>query len=160
VWITPAPLAIRADSEKIKVIHEEAVSLMAEEGDRPRNVVEFPLYVGRTGRLATLDGFVMSDLAPIIGFERGAYALHNAGYRFIGDLVASSPQAISNVPGIGRKKLDKICAYIASLGLSFGEDTREWQDYRRRFDSCRPDQPDGRARKARHGETYLRLVVA
>jgi hypothetical protein len=122
------------------------------------NVIEFPRFQGRIEWFSKLDGFVMTDLAPVIGFQRGAYALHNAGYRFIGDLVASSPQAIGGIPGIGPKKLAKICDYILSLGLWFGEDTTEWREYHSRFADHEPASPDEPIKARRHGHPYLTVV--
>jgi hypothetical protein len=118
-----------------------------------QTVVEFPLFNGECSHFAKLDGYIMSDLAPLIGFEGGAYALHRAGYKFIGDLAGSLAAEIAKVRGIGPKKLAMIDGYLRELGLDFGQDVGRWREYRKRFDEAQPHRPlsgsDGRRRRLR-----------
>jgi len=100
----------------------------------------------------------MDELTPVIGFERGAYALYKAGYRFIGDLIAATPEAISQVPGIGPRKLEQISAHVALLNLSWGEDTAGWREYRRRFSAAQPDSSTGAGTERIGRRRHLRVI--
>jgi ERCC4-type nuclease len=96
------------------------------------NVVELPSVAGKTAQLAKLDIFIMDELTSLIGFENGTYALYLAGYRYIADIVASSPDEIIKVRGMSARKMNRIRSFLRKQSLEFGADVSEWQAYKAR----------------------------
>jgi len=71
------------------------ISSIAKRITQNSNIVEHPAVKGETGYLGNLDMFVMDVLTPVLGFENGTYALYLAGYKYVGDIVASLPEEIA-----------------------------------------------------------------
>jgi len=114
---------------------------MSSEQLQKNNVVEFPVLKDGTTRFFKLDMLVLDVLTPLIGFENGAYALHLEGYQHLGDLAASSPEAISKVPGMSTSKISKIRSFLRHHGLDFGVDTTDWQHCRMPKIFSQPSRP-------------------
>lgn len=90
-------------------------------------VIRFP----RTGGFAVLDLFVMDELTVPLSCARGSLALHLAGIRWIGELIACSEADLRAVPGIGPKRLSLIKEYLAVRGLELNKPNGDCIAYRK-----------------------------
>jgi hypothetical protein len=111
---------------------------MATDSGAAKTVVELPSVSGKSALLRTLDLFTMDVLSTIIGFEEGSLELARAGYRYVGHIAASQPEALLAVKGMTPWKLKRIEGYLRRIGLTFGMDTSEWLAVRERIDAAPP----------------------
>jgi hypothetical protein len=98
--------------------------------DNTAEIFEFPYDLRRSKLYATLDKFVISELAEVIGFSSGAFVLHKAGILCVGDLIALSESQIEKIGGIGPRRLERIKAYLSQRGLALGSPHKEWASHR------------------------------
>jgi hypothetical protein len=98
--------------------------------DNTAEIFEFPYDLRRSKLYATLDKFVISELAEVIGFSSGAFALHKAGILCVGDLIALPESQIEKIGGIGPRRLERIKAYLSQRGLALGSPHKEWASHR------------------------------
>lgn len=62
---------------------------------------------------------VLDQLTIPLGFERGSFALFQAGYRTVRAVYNADPNALLAVPGIGKMRLEQIKRYFARNGLVY-----------------------------------------
>jgi len=95
------------------------------------NVLTFPKLRTITGKMSLLDKFILDEFSPLIGFTNGSEVLHTHGIQWIGDLVACTERELLELSGIGRRKVEKIKAYLEDRGLALDSPNAEWQRRKR-----------------------------
>ena len=67
-------------------------------------------------------------LTVVLGFKNGVLPLRrDFGIDRIGDLIACTPQQILQVPGIGKRKLEKLQESLSLLGLALDAPCPTWK---------------------------------
>ena len=83
-------------------------------------------HTNGNGSFRLLDGFLYDELTDVIGFKDGTHALYCNNIVFVGDLTATSPERLSDIPGIGRKKIKLIKGFLAARGLALNSPVNGW----------------------------------
>jgi hypothetical protein len=95
------------------------------------NIVSHRMFDGQIDALDAMSLGVMDVLTPVLGFENGTYALHCAGYEYIGDIAISKRSDIASVTGITENKMKRLRSYLRKFNLTFEtQPTAEWSEWR------------------------------
>lgn len=108
-------------SFKLHAAEDSNNSLKSMEGPLARNLIKFPGQ--RVLRKASIvDGLILEVLSPLIGFDPGARTLHRAGIVWVDQLLLTTEEELLALPGIGRKRVQKIQAFLWQHQLKLGRD--------------------------------------